>query len=175
MLFCCLLMMLIRFHLLFWCFHSWIWTSKCGALRDLVLFVQFKKCEKHPWRSVNFSKVSGFSTGLAGLFLLNISVFEIVFSPIWDYYDQFFTELMKLLILTLLAPTLQKDQTHSSNLLAFADELFWCADHFVELALKGLMYIVKKILAMLERMNDDDKFFENSLDCIWLDTSEKTH
>ena len=26
----------------------------CGALRDLVLFVQFKKPEKHPW-SVNFS------------------------------------------------------------------------------------------------------------------------
>ena len=29
----------------------------CGALRDLVAFVQFKKREKHPWRSVNFSKV----------------------------------------------------------------------------------------------------------------------
>ena len=27
----------------------------CGALRDLVPFVQFKKREKHPWRSVNFS------------------------------------------------------------------------------------------------------------------------
>ena len=24
----------------------------CGALRDLVPFVQFKKSEKHPWRSV---------------------------------------------------------------------------------------------------------------------------
>ena len=32
-----------------------------GALRDLVPFVQFKKREKHPWRSVNFSEVSGFS------------------------------------------------------------------------------------------------------------------
>ena len=30
----------------------------CGALRDLVPFVQFKKREKHPWRSVNFSKIS---------------------------------------------------------------------------------------------------------------------
>ena len=30
-----------------------------GALRDLVPFVQFKKREKHPWRSVNFSKVAG--------------------------------------------------------------------------------------------------------------------
>ena len=28
----------------------------CGALRDLVLFAQFKKREKQPWRSVNFSK-----------------------------------------------------------------------------------------------------------------------
>ena len=32
----------------------------CGALRDLVAFVQLKKREKHPWRSVNFSKVAGF-------------------------------------------------------------------------------------------------------------------
>ena len=31
----------------------------CGALRDLVPFVQFKNREKHPWRSVNFSKVAG--------------------------------------------------------------------------------------------------------------------
>ena len=30
-----------------------------GALRDLVPFVQFKKREKHPWRSVNYSKVAG--------------------------------------------------------------------------------------------------------------------
>ena len=29
------------------------------ALRDMVTFVQFKKREKHPWRSVNFSKVAG--------------------------------------------------------------------------------------------------------------------
>ena len=32
----------------------------CDALRDLVPFVQFKKREKHPRRSVNFSKVTGF-------------------------------------------------------------------------------------------------------------------
>ena len=31
----------------------------CGVLRDLVPFVQFKKREKYPWRSVNFSKVAG--------------------------------------------------------------------------------------------------------------------
>ena len=32
----------------------------CDALRDLVSFVQFKKREKHPWRSVTFSKVAGY-------------------------------------------------------------------------------------------------------------------
>ena len=31
----------------------------CDALSDLVPFVQFKKHENHPWRSVNFSKVAG--------------------------------------------------------------------------------------------------------------------
>ena len=30
-----------------------------GALRDLVPFVQFEKHEKHPWRSITFSKVAG--------------------------------------------------------------------------------------------------------------------
>ena len=29
----------------------------CDSLRDLVAFVQFRKREKHPWRSVNFSKI----------------------------------------------------------------------------------------------------------------------
>ena len=29
------------------------------ALCDLVPFVQFKKREKHPWRSVNFNNVAG--------------------------------------------------------------------------------------------------------------------
>ena len=29
-------------------------------MRDLVSFVQFKKREKHPWRSITFSKVAGF-------------------------------------------------------------------------------------------------------------------
>ena len=38
-----------------------IFVTKCDALRDLILFVQFKKREKHPWRSVNFSKVAGWS------------------------------------------------------------------------------------------------------------------
>ena len=29
------------------------------ALCDLVIFLKFKKREKHPWRSVNYSKVAG--------------------------------------------------------------------------------------------------------------------
>ena len=33
---------------------------KRDALFDLVTCVQFKKREKHPWRSVTFSKVSSF-------------------------------------------------------------------------------------------------------------------
>ena len=33
--------------------------QNCGALRDLVPFVQFKRREKNPWRSVNFSKFAG--------------------------------------------------------------------------------------------------------------------
>ena len=47
--------------------HLSIKSSKnaiCGALRALVAFVQFKKREKDPWRSVNFSKVAVFSLQL---------------------------------------------------------------------------------------------------------------
>ena len=36
-----------------------IMQNICGALSDLVPFVQFTKREKQPWRSVNFSKVAG--------------------------------------------------------------------------------------------------------------------
>ena len=32
----------------------------CDTMRDLVLFEQFKKREKHPWMSITFSKVAGF-------------------------------------------------------------------------------------------------------------------
>ena len=35
--------------------------SQCDALLDLVPFVRFKKHEKHPWRSVTFSKVAGYN------------------------------------------------------------------------------------------------------------------
>ena len=41
----------------------------CGAFRDLVPFLQFKKREKHPWRSVVFSKVAVFSRGCFSCFL----------------------------------------------------------------------------------------------------------
>ena len=44
----------------------------CSALHDLVPFVQFKKREKHPWRSVTFSKVAGLKPAtLLKLTLLN--------------------------------------------------------------------------------------------------------
>ena len=37
-----------------------MWTGMiCDALHDLVSIVQFKKREKHPWKSVTFSKVAG--------------------------------------------------------------------------------------------------------------------
>ena len=32
----------------------------CDVLHDLVPFEQFKNREKHPWRSVTFSKVAGY-------------------------------------------------------------------------------------------------------------------
>ena len=35
-------------------------TNICDALSDSVPFVQFEKREKHPWRSVTFSKVADF-------------------------------------------------------------------------------------------------------------------
>ena len=57
-----------RFKYLFWkknrtasiqgCLYI-IRSNKCDIFRDLVTFVQFKKREKHPWRSVIFSKVAG--------------------------------------------------------------------------------------------------------------------
>ena len=38
--------------------------SICDVLRDLVSFVQFKKREKQPWRSVTLSKVADYSLQL---------------------------------------------------------------------------------------------------------------
>ena len=40
------------------------------AVRNLVLFVQSKKCEKHSWRSVTFSNAAGFAT------LLKLTLFH---------------------------------------------------------------------------------------------------
>ena len=34
-------------------------AAEIYVLRELVPFVQFKKREKHPWRTVTFSKVAG--------------------------------------------------------------------------------------------------------------------
>ena len=48
------LSLLLRFSVLSLCVGV-----ECGALRDLVPFVQFKEREKHPWRGVTFSKVAG--------------------------------------------------------------------------------------------------------------------
>ena len=42
-----------------WVFFTFLKLHKCDALRDFVPLVQCKKREKHPWRSVNFSKVAG--------------------------------------------------------------------------------------------------------------------
>ena len=38
---------------------SEIYLTICGALHDSVPFIQFKKREKQPWRSVTFSKIAG--------------------------------------------------------------------------------------------------------------------
>ena len=35
-------------------------NTKNVVLHDMVPFLQFKKREKYPWRSVTFSKVAGF-------------------------------------------------------------------------------------------------------------------
>ena len=54
----------IEIHLEFDYLKTILTKNNGGALRDLVLFVKFKKPEKHPWRSVTFSKVPGFSLQL---------------------------------------------------------------------------------------------------------------
>ena len=43
--------------------HNYLETSRniCDVLCNLASFVEFKKREKHPWRSDTFSKVAGFS------------------------------------------------------------------------------------------------------------------
>ena len=53
---------------------------KCDILRDLVLFVQFIKCEKHPWKSVILSKVAGFYPAA----LLKVTILHGCFSRFLD-------------------------------------------------------------------------------------------
>ena len=48
--------------------HEVMLFLKCDVLRDLVSFVQFEKREKHPWRSVTFSKALLKVTLLHGCF-----------------------------------------------------------------------------------------------------------
>ena len=57
----------------------------CDALRVLVQFVQFKKREKHPWRSVIFSKVAGFKPAA----LLKVTLLHGCFQRITCLYAGF--------------------------------------------------------------------------------------
>ena len=45
--------------------HKVLTQIEYEALRDFVPFAQFRKRDKHTWRSVNFSKVAGFVTNRA--------------------------------------------------------------------------------------------------------------
>ena len=49
----------------------------CGTWGNLVALVQFKKREKHPWRSVNFSKVSKISTSPRVFFTFFVLMLQI--------------------------------------------------------------------------------------------------
>ena len=41
--------------------EKYLESNNWDALHDLVPFAQFKKIENHPWRSVTFSNVAGWS------------------------------------------------------------------------------------------------------------------
>ena len=63
----------------------------CGALRDLVAFAQFKKLEKHPWRSVTFSKLAGVRVSLwkklqVSLFLIKLQSVTKSDTPPWVFF-----------------------------------------------------------------------------------------
>ena len=51
-----------------WAMQVW---NKWDVLLILVLLVQFSKSEKHPWRSVAFTKVAGFFATLLKVALLH--------------------------------------------------------------------------------------------------------
>ena len=51
-------------HIYFWILSSISQFIMQDTLHDLVPFVQYKKHEKHLWRSITFSKVTRFSLQL---------------------------------------------------------------------------------------------------------------
>ena len=56
--------------MLFWA-RSFVDVNVCHVLRDLVQFIQFKKREKHQWKSITFSKVAGYPETLLKVTLLH--------------------------------------------------------------------------------------------------------
>ena len=50
----------------------------CDALRNLVPFVQFEKCEKHSWRTDNFSKLQSLAFN-----------FTKIITPPWVFFTFF--------------------------------------------------------------------------------------
>ena len=59
--------------------HNSLETSRniCDVLCNLAPFVEFKKREKHPWRSDTFSKVAGFSNVIKSI------------TPTWVFFTLF--------------------------------------------------------------------------------------
>ena len=56
----------------------------CDALHDLVPFVQFKKCEKHPWRSCRLLKVTllhGCFSRFLNLQMVTNGVKHLIYTP----------------------------------------------------------------------------------------------
>ena len=47
------------FTIVFFSFLNILLILLCDAWRDLSPFAQYKKLEKHPWKSVTFGKVAG--------------------------------------------------------------------------------------------------------------------
>ena len=41
--------------------------TQCGALRDLVQFVQFKKHKKYPWRNITYNFKQGHNNGILNI------------------------------------------------------------------------------------------------------------
>ena len=60
----------------------------CGAFCDLVPFVQLKKREKHPWRSVDYSEVGLYKWYQIAQRITYISSFE--FAYLLDYLTDLF-------------------------------------------------------------------------------------